>query len=260
MATRIRVLAGVRDELGQALRAFIHGQPDLELIDCIEDGKRLVEQLAIEEADALVVDLLLPGLDGLAVLEELPRLAVSKRPKVLVLTPSGPDALIARLVDAGADYVLVKPTSMELVGARLRQVVAGNVGVSHARSPRSAPSQRRVQLAAESSADRLLREIGLPPHMNGFAYLRLAIELVSRDLRLISAVTKELYPAIARHHQTTASCVERSIRHAIEVVWSCKENRRVRVLFPHSAGKPSNSEFIALMATTLEETGGQESC
>lgn len=130
MATRIRVLAGVRYELGQALRAFMAGQSDLHLIGCIEDGVRLVNCLPAEMPDALVVDLLLPGLDGLGVLEQLPRLALPHRPKVLVVTPAVSEALLTRLLEVGADYVLVKPASVATVGARLRQLASGDAGSS----------------------------------------------------------------------------------------------------------------------------------
>lgn len=254
MVTRVRVLAGVREEMGRTLRVYMNGQPDLHLIDCIENGVCLVKQVPVEQPDAVVVDLVLPGLDGLGILEQLQTIAVPYRPKVLVVAPAGPDALLSWLLEAGADYVLVKPASMEVLGNRIRQLVSPGAGRSLPWEPWGGPARHADPSdtgSLEAVVDRVLREIGLPSHINGFFYLRLGIMLVSRDLPLISAVTKELYPAIARHYQTTPSRVERSIRHAIEVVWTRGDPRRLKELFYHSAGRPTNAEFIALLSTHL---------
>lgn len=258
MSNVIRVIAGVRPELGQVLEHYMAGQQDMELIGCVDDGFQLVERIGPTLPDVVVVEMILPGLDGLAVLERIQAEHSTRRPRVLVLAPPVPDVLVQQILRAGADYILVKPLRMEILGDRVRQLtrrssttevesVAGSVWGSVALQPTRPAQTLDVTIA------QMLSGLGVPSQIKGFRYLRRAIGLVVGDLRLVNSMTKELYPGIAREFQTTPAGVERSIRHAICVAWSRGDSPRLQELFSYTTGRPCNSEFIAQLASRLEK-------
>lgn len=261
---RIRVLAGALAEFEGPLRSYIETQSDLILTNCVDDGEQLLEELLASPVDVVVVELLLCRLDALGVLEQIPRLGLAHTPRVVVVSPVGREVLVRNLLEAGTDYCLLKPVSMVLLGARIRQLVRG-----HSRSALHSdgglalapgahpPAKRALHDAGTRRAASLLAEIGISSRINGYQFLARAIDMVVENEGLLGAVTKVLYPAVAREFGSTPSRVERSIRHAIERAWGHGNREQLSPLFEASRrGKPSNSEFIAVLADRLQASLG----
>lgn len=228
------------------LKDFFSNNPDFELVDVCSNGLEVLESLNKKEADVLVLDLIMPHMDGIGVLEKMAD--IKPRPKVIILTAFGQENITQKAVQLGADYYILKPFNLQVLGDRVRQVVRDRVESA----PRVIPVTKRD---LEVDVTRIIHEIGVPAHVKGYQYLRDAIMLVVEEINYLGAVTKELYPAIADKYDTTPSRVERAIRHAIELAWDRGDLDRINKFFGYTIngdrGKPTNSEFIAIIADKL---------
>lgn len=241
------------------LNEFLEEQEDMEVVGIAKDGMEALEFIEREQPDILILDIIMPILDGLGVLEQLSSKMLSKKPKVIVLSAVGQDSITQRAVEAGADYYVVKLFDMEILIKRIRQLVDNNAMVKETsgKSNYSSMSFNKISKSnnIEAQITNIIHEIGVPAHIKGYIYLREAIKLVIENIDLLSAVTKELYPSIAKKFNTTSSRVERAIRHAIEVAWSRGKVDTINALFGYTInnekGKPTNSEFIAMVADKL---------
>ncbi len=247
MANPIRVIiADDNRDFANILKEFFSNNPDFELIDVCFNGLEVLESLEKKETDVLILDLIMPHMDGIGVLEKMTDM--KKRPKVIILTAFGQENITQRSVHLGADYYILKPFNLQVLGDRVRQVARDRID----NYPRHVPMTKRD---FEMDVTRIIHEIGVPAHVKGYQYLRDAIILVAEDINYLGAVTKELYPTIAVKYQTTPSRVERAIRHAIELAWDKGDLERIKKMFGFSVsgerGKPTNSEFIAIIADKL---------
>ncbi|HEX6989070.1 MAG TPA: sporulation transcription factor Spo0A [Bacillota bacterium] len=241
---RIRVmLADDNRDFCQLMAEYLEELPDMEVVGVAHDGRSALEMLARREVDVLLLDIIMPYLDGIGVLEELAQ-RPEPVPKVIMLTAFGQENITRRAAALGANYYVLKPFGLDVLAERVRQV---------ARNERAAERpvpERERNIEAQVTA--MLHEIGIPAHIKGYQYLRESILMVVRDLDLLGAVTKELYPSVARKFDTTASRVERAVRHAIEVAWNRANVEVITRVFGHTIsaqrGKPTNSEFIAMVA------------
>lgn len=197
------------------------------------------------------MDMVLSRLDGLEVLREMENL--SPRPKTLVISSFARGNMADLAASQGADYYMMKPCNTGTVVERIRQLAqlsssSGNLD--------SAPRFPRVEQSLESTVTTIIHEIGVPAHIKGYQYLREAIMIAVQDMEVINAVTKVLYPEVAKRFGTTASRVERAIRHAIEVAWDRGDLETLQKYFGYTVsnakGKPTNSEFIAMIADRLQ--------
>ncbi|MFO7245851.1 MAG: sporulation transcription factor Spo0A [Thermaerobacter sp.] len=243
--TRIRVmLADDNRDFCQLLADYLQDLDDMDVVAVVHDGQAALDALAEREVDVLLLDIIMPYLDGIGVLEELNR-RPGPMPRVIMLTAFGQEHIMRRAAALGANYYLLKPFGLDLLAERIRQVARGD----HRAGERLLPDRER---SVEAQVTALLHEIGIPAHIKGYQYLRESIMMVIRDVDLLGAVTKELYPAVARRFDTTPSRVERAIRHAIEVAWNRANVDVVHRVFGHTIsaqrGKPTNSEFIAMVA------------
>jgi two-component system response regulator (stage 0 sporulation protein A) len=219
-------------------------------------GLEVLEFLAEASVDVIVLDIIMPHLDGIGVLERLAQADVPRRPKVIVLTAFGQETMTQRALELGADYYILKPFNLSVLAARVKQLAVGPP--AERRSEQSA-GIGRLGLSPVRHLDvevtKIIHEIGIPAHIKGYLYLREAILMVVNRVDLLSGVTKELYPAIAVKYKTTPSRVERAIRHAIEVAWARGNVDMINGIFGHTVnrerGKPTNSEFIAMVADKL---------
>ena len=234
-------------DAGEEFRAnFLSGlvnEPDIQVIGQTGDGLELMRMARDLEPDAIVMELVLTGMDGLEVLDELSKL--ERRPKVVVLS-SYTRGNVAELAAAkGADYYITKPGRVSTVCQRIRQVTAGT----------GLEEDLEKGIALETQVTAIIHEVGVPAHIKGYQYLREAILIAVEDMDVINAVTKVLYPEVAKRFGTTASRVERAIRHAIEVAWDRGDLDILQKYFgftvSNSKGKPTNSEFIAMIADRL---------
>ena len=206
--------------------------------------------------DVLVLDIIMPHLDGLAVLERIKEFQKGTSiPNVIMLTAFGQEDVTKKAVELGASYFILKPFDMDNLVVHIRQSGEKGAGIarSNTYSPRQPVEAKPVNL--DASITSIIHEIGVPAHIKGYLYLREAISMVYNDIELLGSITKVLYPDIAKKYNTTASRVERAIRHAIEVAWSRGNIDSISSLFGYTVSmtkaKPTNSEFIAMVADKL---------
>ncbi len=232
-------------EFCELLSQYVQSQSDFELAGVAQNGRQVLELVQAQKPDVVVLDIIMPHLDGIGVLEQLNAMGMDRRPKVIMLTAFGQESIAQRVVALGADYYILKPFDLAVLAKRIRQIANGH-------SVRAAASDGRT---LDVEVTEVLHDIGIPAHIKGYLYLREAICLVVQRVELLGGVTKELYPSIAKRYQTTPSRVERAIRHAIEVAWNRGNVDLIHTLFGHTVnsdrGKPTNSEFIAMVADKL---------
>ncbi|HHU63187.1 MAG TPA: sporulation transcription factor Spo0A [Clostridiales bacterium] len=251
---KIKVLiADDNKDFCDILNEYLNRQENIEVVGIANDGIEAVELITNTSPDVIVLDIIMPHLDGLGVLEKINSLTLENYPKVIVLSAVGQDKITQKAIALGADYYVVKPFDMEIFVKRIRELM----------TKREPNSTRRIHVVAkakgttsiESEITNIIHEIGVPAHIKGYQYLREAILMVVNNIELLSAITKELYPGIATKFNTTPSRVERAIRHAIEVAWSRGRVDTINKLFGYTVhdkkGKPTNGEFIAMVADKL---------
>jgi two-component system response regulator (stage 0 sporulation protein A) len=256
------LIADDNKEFCSILNDYLLNQKDIVVTGIAKDGREALELIEERKPDLVVLDIIMPHLDGLGVLEKLNSMVIDKMPRIIVLSAVGQDKITQQAITLGADYYVVKPFDMDIFTKRIREMfnVNDNVNSTNYRSSRTPTIQReaaatRGPIDLETEITSIIHEVGVPAHIKGYMYLREAITMVVNDMELLSAVTKELYPSIAKKYNTTASRVERAIRHAIEVAWGRGQIEAINRLFGYTVhtekGKPTNSEFIAIIADNL---------
>ncbi len=216
--------------------------PEFQVVGAAHDGVETVQMVQRLLPDLLVLDIIMPHLDGLGVLEQLHERQLEKMPRVIVLSGMGQDSIAAMAMLLGADYYMLKPFDIDVLIKRAKDLLGDRVG-----GMMRTNFHRRDQLVVS-----LLAQINMPPTINGYQYLREAVNLVSVDSTLLRGITNKLYPMLAETFNSTSSRVERSIRHAIETTVN-KGNMDVLYRFfgntmDPQKGKPTNGEFIAMLA------------
>ena len=240
------ILADADEDFRTLLRHTMEQEEDLHVAADCGDGETLLRLLDSERADILVMDLVLAGMDGLDVLRNLSERA--NHPPVLVVSGFVSGNLVNQAASLGAGYFMLKPCRTTSVAERIRQLC---------RDPErdGLPAEAHMQ-SLENQVTNIIHEIGVPAHIKGYQYLREAILIAVDNIEVINAVTKVLYPEVAKRFGTTASRVERAIRHAIEVAWDRGDLETLQKYFGYtvsnSKGKPTNSEFIAMIADRLQ--------
>lgn len=235
------------------MQDFLKQQEDIDLVGVAYNGEEILKIIEEKEPDVVILDIIMPHLDGIGVLEHL-NVSKLKRPKIIMLTAFGQENITQRVVELGADYYVLKPFNMDVLLSRVRQL-AGTQPVEsvHHQFIISKPVVKNCPIDVEVT--NIIREIGIPAHIKGYQYLRDAIVMIVEQIELLGAVTKVLYPMIAQKYTTTPSRVERAIRHAIEVAWSRGNMDMINRLFGYTVkldkGKPTNSEFMAMIADKL---------
>jgi two-component system response regulator (stage 0 sporulation protein A) len=248
MRKAIKILvADDNKDFCELLKEFLQQQDDFELVGIALNGLEAIELIKEKSPDVLVLDVIMPHLDGIGVLEKLSDMNYRDKPKVIMLTAFGQENITQRAVELGADYYILKPFDFSVLATRIRQL-AGGLKVSQYIS---VAKPKNLDVAVTN----IIHEMGVPAHIKGYHYLRDAILKVIEDVNLLGAVTKELYPMIAHKYQTTPSRVERAIRHAIELAWDRGNIEMMTKFFGYTInlerGKPTNSEFIAMVADKL---------
>ncbi|WP_405027723.1 sporulation transcription factor Spo0A [Lentibacillus songyuanensis] len=231
---------------------YFDGQQDIEVTGTAYNGRDCLELLEDIDPDVLILDIIMPHVDGLAVLNQLRGTEREHEPSVIMLTAFGQEEVMKKAVDLGASYFILKPFDLDNLADQIRQVQGS--GIPHTKQKKfNKKEQKKKDL--EASITNIIHEIGVPAHIKGYMYLREAITMVYNDIELLGSITKVLYPDIAKKFNTTASRVERAIRHAIEVAWSRGNIESISALFGYtvniSKAKPTNSEFIAMVADRL---------
>ena len=249
--SNIRILiVDDNDELRGIMADYLLRQQDFTLAGEAANGIDALKKLDSSGADVMLLDMIMPNLDGFGVLEEMQRMPMEKRPKVIVVTALGRDDFICRAVNLGVSYYMIKPIDLPVLADRIREVARLSAYSAHDSQPLAIGSP-----TLDDRLSNLFLTMGIPAHIKGYQFLREAIKLVIEHPPMISGITKELYPAIARRFGTSSSKVERAIRHAIEVAWSRGRidtlNKTFGCCVARPEEKPTNGEFIALIADKL---------
>lgn len=242
------LIADTSEEFRASLAEALQAEEGLEVVGQTGDGQEAIQLVQERAPDVLIMDLVLGRADGFDVLD-----AVKSKPtSVLVLSSFVRDRIAIEVAARGGDYYMVKPCRMASVVERVRLLAAQRW--SDGEGLPGGPATARQTL--EASVTTIIHEIGVPAHIKGYQYLREAIIIAVEDMEVINAVTKVLYPEVARRFDTTASRVERAIRHAIEVAWDRGDIETLQKYFGYTVsnakGKPTNSEFIAMIADRLQ--------
>ena len=234
--------------LRDSLTAFFSSQPDIELTRPAGTGLEVLEFSQTEQPDVLLLDIIMPHLDGLGALKEL--MQRPQYPRVIMLTALRSDDVIARALELGASYYVVKPAEPSQLLEHIRSVAGAPTFVPSL--PSVPPASAYARWSPDERVANLFLSIGIPAHIKGYQYLREAVRMVIEDRDVINRITKELYPGIAQRYGTSASKVERAMRHAIEVAWNRGRldvtNQLLGVTLFNERDKPTNGEFISLIA------------
>lgn len=253
------VIADDNREFCNILNEYFESQTDIKVVGIARDGLEAVKCVAAYEPDVLVLDIIMPNLDGIGVMETINSMTNINIPKIIILSAVGQDNITQRAINLGAEYYVVKPFDLEVLGNRIRQLISSDSTIDETRisSSRKYGNQNSLSVSnnLEVEITNIMHQIGIPAHIKGYKFLREAIQMVVNDVDLLSAITKELYPSIAIKYNTTASRVERAIRHGIEVASSRGHVDDIFNIFGYTInsgkGKPTNSEFIAMISDKL---------
>ena len=232
------VIADNSEEFCSALTAALHQTDRFQVLDTANDGERAIALVSEKKPDILVLDMMLAKKDGISVLKAIGTL--EHKPTVLATSAAA---------NLGVRYLMLKPCDTSALVERLEEIRGGE-------SLRTPAARHAGQQNIETMVTNIIHEIGVPAHIKGYQYLREAIIIAVEDMDVINAITKILYPQVAKTFQTTPSRVERAIRHAIEVAWDRGDLDTLQKFFGYTVsntkGKPTNSEFIALIADKLQ--------
>ena len=245
---KIRVmLADDNRSVLKVLSDYLGHQPDVEVVAAVSDGLEIAETAAVCAPDVLVMDIIMPRQDGFMTLEKLAAADFPVKPRVIVLTGLARDDFIMRAIRLGASYYMVKPFDLKLLHARIVEIAGER------ETPVAAPEPPTE--SADEQITNLFLTLGIPAHIKGYQYLREAVRMVLENHDIINRITKELYPGIARRFDTSASKVERAMRHAIEVAWQRGRLDVANQMYGHKVfkreDKPTNGEFIALVSDKI---------
>ena len=238
-------------ELRRTMREHLQRQENLRIAAECSTGLEALEALAKTPVDVIILDIIMPQMDGYSFLEEMNRQQRETQPQVIVVSALGRDDFIMRAVELGARFYMIKPVDMNALTLRIREVCGQAPEVTSANRvnlPGRAPS-------IDEKLASLFLTIGIPAHIKGYSFLREAVKMVIENPDVINRITKELYPGIGKRFNTSASKVERAIRHAIEVAWSRGRidtlNKAFGCRVATKEDKPTNGEFIAMIADKL---------
>lgn len=252
----IRVaIADDNERILELLGEIVSSDKELELVGKAKNGEDVCNIIREKQPDVVLLDLIMPKMDGLSVMDSINQDAtLEKRPSFIIVTAVGQERITEDAFQKGAHYYVMKPFHNDIILNYIKSIKK-----SSAKPPvtlaEPTPAKAVQEVNLETRITDMIHEIGIPAHIKGYHYLRDAIMMAVEDMDVLNAVTKVLYPTVAKRHQTTSSRVERAIRHAIEVAWSRGKLDTLDSLFGYTVsngkGKPTNSEFIALIADTL---------
>ncbi len=245
-------------EFVKILTMFVNGEKDMEVVCSAYDGLNVVNMIKEYNPNVILLDIIMPEKDGLAVLEEIHE-KIENKPLIVMMSAIGQEKITQKALSLGAMYYVVKPFDLATLTDRLRELV-GNTSSAvyergHSEYMFKGQSKSKKVPPIEVRVTNLIHDVGVPAHIKGYQYLREAIIMSVENEEIINAVTKTLYPSLAKTFKTTPSRVERAIRHAIEVAWNRGQIEVHDKIFGYTVnsnkGKPTNSEFIAMLADML---------
>jgi len=231
------------------IKSYALTQDDVEVIGTAENGLTGIDLIEKKRPDVVILDMIMPHMDGLEVLERVNSLFPDNAPAIICLSAVGQEDVIRRAVELGAKHYMLKPFDIGVIFKRIREL-SQNYGKSVVEQRPESDSK-----SIEGKVSDIFLLVGIPAHIRGYHFLREAIKMVVEDKDCINRITRQLYPDVAKKFNTTPSKVERAIRHAIDVAWSRGKAEGINQAFGYTVygnyDKPTNGEFIALVADKL---------
>lgn len=252
------VIVDDNERMVSLLEDILADDKSIEVVGKADNGMDALSLIKEKAPDVVLLDIIMPKLDGLGVMERIGRsMEGKKKPAFIVITAIGQEGVTENAFMLGASYYIMKPFDNNMILSRIKQIKGDvhNKLIDNHRVSTFENKARYIEQNLESDVTNIIHEIGVPAHIKGYQYLRDAIMLSVNDGEMLNSITKLLYPSIAKRHKTTPSRVERAIRHAIEVAWSRGKMDTIDDLFGYTVsngkGKPTNSEFVALIADKI---------
>lgn len=251
-------IADDNERMVEILEEILHRDEELQIVGIARNGEEACRIIREKEPDIMLLDIIMPKLDGLTVMEKIGQdTHLQKKTEFVVISAIGQERITEDAFLLGASYYIMKPFDHDMLLNRIQSLKADKQK-RRTEIKKVAPYETKMaymERNLETDVTNMIHEIGVPAHIKGYQYLRDAIMMAVEDMNMLNSITKILYPTIAKNHQTTPSRVERAIRHAIEVAWSRGKMDTIDELFGYTVsvgkGKPTNSEFIALIADKI---------
>lgn len=251
-------IADDNEKMLRLLGSIIESDDELNIVGIAKDGEEAYNVIKTKEPDVVLLDIVMPKLDGLDVLDRVKHdKTIKKHPTFIMISAIGREEITEDAFNRGADYYIMKPFDNDMVLNRIKHVKkrtsekTQEIRKINAYEKEEELKERNL----EADVTEIIHEVGVPAHIKGYQYLRDAIVMSVNDMEMLNSITKILYPTIAKKYQTTSSRVERAIRHAIEVAWSRGKMDTIDEMFGYTInngkGKPTNSEFIALITDRI---------
>lgn len=245
------IVADDSAEFGQKCARILKGY-GMEVELCEKDGLKVIEHMQKHKADVVVADVFMPGIDILGVLNSLKEIDEKERPMIMAMSSYDNPKLEKQTLEAGASYYFLRPFDINMMAQRIIQLSDWQNDVTPLVLKKdNVVTDTQLELIITD----IIHEIGIPAHIKGYQYIRYSIMLAIKDESVVGSITKLLYPTVAKKHNTTASRVERAIRHAIEVAWDRGDIDTLNSYFGYTIqnnkGKPTNSEFIAMISDKI---------
>lgn len=259
------LLADDCEEFVKSVKDYLDNQDGITVAGVAHDGREAFELIKETKPDVVLLDMIMPYIDGLGVLKKIKNTDLEKEPVCMMLSGVGQEKATQKAADLGAQYFMLKPFELDSLTERIREF-GGTATVVPSQKAAIAPKQEKIVFSddAKKRYDRedlemvvtnIIHEVGVPAHIKGYQFIRSAILMAIDNMEVINHITKQLYPDLAKMFKTTPSRVERAIRHSIEVAWNRGRTETMEKLFGYTInsdkGKPTNSEFIAMIADNV---------
>lgn len=257
MEQNIKVfIADSNPDFIQDLKEYLEKEGNMTVVGSSSNGKEALDMIHKTRPDVVALDILLPSLDGIAVLMGMRGISPEDRPHVIMITAFSNENILGMCLQHGADYYMVKPAEMSVIKERIELVASLSRTIQvNITNPIPAASTVTKRHTMEVTTTNMLLSLGVPANIKGYQYVREAIVLSIETPDLINAVTKQLYPLVASKFDTAPTRVERAIRHAIETACVRGNEEQIFNVFGYTMNnskcKPTNSEFIAMIADKL---------
>lgn len=239
---KIKVIFIDSNEFTNSYKKEIEKQNDMEVVGIFDDGIGAVKNVVELKPDVVVLDVLISGIDGFECVQQIK--STYSDCKFIVTSALNSSVVVSKALDMGVDYFMIKPVESSNLVRRIREIYETSRKTSNSTSKE-----------LEEKITNIFLTVGIPAHIKGYQFLREAIKMAVKDPHIINSITKRLYPGIAEIYDTTASKVERAIRHAIEVAWNKGKIENINDVFGlrvyDTHEKPTNGEFIALVADKM---------
>lgn len=249
MDNKIKVYIADNSELKEDLLKNLKDSEEIEIVGSSADGHIAENEIKSLYPDVLLFDIVLPNEDGFVLIEKLKTQMGDRCPKLIAVSALSHEGFISKAISMGVSYYINKPCATNSVTERIKDVFS-------LKAPTNNDSDKRNKSRViDEKISNIFITVGIPAHIKGYQFLREAIKMAIDTPEIINSITKKLYPAIAEKYDTSASKVERAIRHAIEVAWNRGKIENINSIFGlkvyTSNEKPTNGEFIALVADKM---------